>query len=235
MSQFWSTAVLAVIFFGSTLGKVQAASIFHQAVTSTPSDFRAATFEFNRAGLAVPRWTIEVHADGSGVYTGSSASKTATPSEPIHVSAGLQTKLTAAYPVVRAGKCETKMKHIAETGRKTVSYEGGGGSAKATCTFNFSDNDSLNALADAFLAIAQTMQAGERLAQKHRYDRLALDAEIDAFVLEVKAGRASEIENIAPVLQSIAEDDRLMERVQRKAARLLQEAGVPPPAADSAR
>jgi hypothetical protein len=72
------------------------------------------------------------------------------------------------------------------------------------------------------------MQYGDRLQREHRYDRLGLDAEIDSLTSEAQADRAIELQNIAPVLQSILEDDRVMERVRRKAGRLLQLAGVAP-------
>lgn len=39
---------------------------------------------------------------------------------------------------------------------------------------------------------------------------------------EIKAGRAIEVGNIAPTLRSIAEDPRVIDRVRRKAARMLE-------------
>jgi hypothetical protein len=80
----------------------------------------------------------------------------------------------------------------------------------------------------AFEAIAETMQYGARLQHEHRFDRLSLDAEIDSLVAEAKEGRAIELQNIAPVLQSIVDDDRVIDRVRRKTARLLQDAAPSP-------
>ena len=81
-------------------------------------------------------------------------------------------------------------------------------------------------VATTFIALAETLQAGERLANKHRFDRLGLDMEMDTLEGEVKGGRALEVGNIRPVLNAIIEDDRVIERVRRTAARLLQE-GAP--------
>ena len=194
--------------------------------------FSAVTFEFNRSGVQVPHWKIEVHPDGSGVYLGSSADGVASAGQAIQISDAEEARLSVVYPFVRNGNCETRMKNIANTGRKTLSFQLSDG-ATSTCTFNFSDSELVNVVADIFLSIAETMQAGERLAQKHRYDRLGLDAEIDSLAAEVKGGRATDVMNIAPVLQSIVDDERLMERVQRKAARLLQDAGGSPAAASA--
>ena len=218
----------------TTVTATQAESRFvADAAKEDPIDFRMMKFEFNRTGVQVPHWTVEVHADGSGVYTGSSVAGLSETAQVIRISDAEEKRLSAVYPVVQKGKCETKQKNIANTGRKTLTVQISDGTT-SSCVFNFSESEPLNAVADTFIAIAEMMQAGERLSQKHRYDRLGLDAEIDSLVEEVKSGRAADVMNIAPVLQAIVDDERLMERVQRKAARLLQDAGAAP-AADSAR
>ena len=81
-----------------------------------------------------------------------------------------------------------------------------------------------------FQAIAETMQRGERLQHDLRYDRLGLDAEMESLVAAKESGSAIEIGNIAPVLQALVEDDHVIDRVRRRAARLLQDAGAPVPA-----
>ena len=96
------------------------------------------------------------------------------------------------------------------------------------CVFEYSDEESLNAAAAAFESIAETMRYGERLQHELRYGRLGLDAEIDSLISESKDGRVIEVQNIASVLQSIVDDDRVIDRVRRKAARLLQDV-VPAP------
>lgn len=166
--------------------------------------------------------------DGSGHYqeSPSAADAGGAISRDIRVSPEMRQRLFAGYAIVKSERCETRQKHIADTGTKTLTYRADGAGSSWSCTFNYSDSDKLDNTADAFLSIAETVQAGERLAQKHRYDRLGLDAEIDAFLAEVKLGHAIEVANIAPVLRSIAEDERVMERVRRKASRLLQESGA---------
>ena len=76
------------------------------------------------------------------------------------------------------------------------------------------------------MAMAETLQMGERLAHERRFDRLGLDATLDSLIDEVKGGRAIEVQNIAPVLQGIVGDERLMERVRSKAAHLLESASM---------
>jgi hypothetical protein len=82
----------------------------------------------------------------------------------------------------------------------------------------------------AIQAIADTMQRGERLQHDLRYDRLGLDAEMEALVAAKESGSAIEIGNIATVLQALVQDDHVIDRVRRRAARLLQDVGAPVPA-----
>jgi hypothetical protein len=188
------------------------------------------TFQQDWAPAEVPHWFIEVDADGSGRYDRLEEGAKPSPEtkRPIHVSAATQERLRAGYKAVLADGCETKLKHLAQTGAKHIAYTNAGSDAWSSCTFNFSDDKSLMDAVAAFQGIAETMEAGEKLAHSHRYDRLGLDAQLESLVSEVKDGRAIEIQNIAPVLQSIADDERVIDRARRKAARLLQDAPSDP-------
>lgn len=184
------------------------------------------TFVMDRTGPPAEHYQIRVdQATGHGFYqAGPDASSNASSAtEPITVNAAIENKLFAAVPIIRSNRCESHSKGIAQTGRKTLRFE-----ADATpveCTYNYSDEDRVNTATTLFEAIGETMQYGDRLAAKLRFDRLGLDAEIDNLQSALGDGRAVEVGNIAPVLQSIANDERVMERVQRKAVRLLQSAG----------
>ena len=208
-----------------TLAASSAGVASAQELPPVAPSWTTVTFHFARPGLPIDRYTIQLQANGSGVYWEglpdySAAEVPNGQSQTIHAGAMVLAKVSGATKIVSAGKCETKLKKIANTGAKTLVYAGP--SMDFRCTFNYSDDELLNSTAAALQAIAATMQAGARLAKLHRYDRLGLDAEIDSLVEQIKQGHAIEPANIAPVLQSIADDERVMERVRRKAARLLQ-------------
>ena len=57
---------------------------------------------------------------------------------------------------------------------------------------------------------------------EQRFDRLGLDREMGFLVDAVKGGRALGRENIAPVLQGLADDTSLLDRVRTRARTLLQ-------------
>jgi hypothetical protein len=166
-------------------------------------------------------WEIVISQDGSGTYTGTAVTKGAIV---LSVSKTTMLRLEAGAGAVNDHNCETKLKNISQTGSKTIAYALG--PSLVSCTFNYSDEEALNGAANAFMAMAETVQAGERLKQKKRFDHLGLDGELDTLLTEAKDGRAIELQNIAPILQSIVEDDDMMGMVRRKAATLLQLAGM---------
>ena len=199
-----------------------------------------ASFTLDWPAAAIPHWSIEVGEQigdkSSGRYDelGAGDKASTRTMQPITVTRATAERLRSAYKTVATGKCETKLKHLAQTGTKRLAYTMDGSDVWSSCTFNYSDDAALSDATAAFQAIAETMQCGTRLQHEHRFDRLSLDAEIDSLVAEAKEGRAIELQNIASALQSIVDDDRVMERVRRKAARLLQDAGVVPASAPAA-
>jgi len=140
-------------------------------------------------------------------------------------------RLLSAYSAVERdavrGSCDTQLKGIASTGKKVLTFYRDGHSM--SCAFDYSDDSSISGVAAAFVAIAETQQIGARLQHDLRYDRLNLDVNMDALVEANSAGRAIEMRSIAPTLQSIIDDDRVLERVRRKAARLLQDSAPAEP------
>ncbi len=215
-------ALVAWLAFGTAVPAPPAACPAENSVG------RCVIFTIVREGVPVPKYSIVVREDRKAIYWKGDREEDALPVLNLSVSEATKAAVFKAVPVVGSGKCETHTKGIAQTGRKTLqSFEG---DEVRSCVFNYSDSDAINAATSVFQSMASTMEYGEQLAAKHRFDRLALDALMDSLVNEVKEGRAIEVQNIAPVLRSLAEDDRVIDRVRRKAARLLQDAGVDAPA-----
>jgi hypothetical protein len=200
-----------------------------------PGSAGAVSFSFDWPQAEVSHWSIEVGVGLSGRYDKleAGAKPSADTKRPITVSQATMDRLRGAYRTVASGNCETRAKHIAQTGVKHIAYTMAGSDAWSSCTFNYSDDKALMDAAAAFQAIAETIQMGDKLEYTHRFDRLGLDAQIAFFSEEVAAGHAIELQNIAPVLNSIVNDERVIERARRKAARLLQDAS-PPPSASAA-
>lgn len=179
-----------------------------------------------RSDGVAPSWKVRLQADGAGTY--SEGATADAKRMPLMVSGATLERLKQGEHAAKSGKCETKAKNVARTGEKTIRYEAE--EKTAECTFNYSDDAGLMGATAAFLAIADTMQRGERLQHDLRYDRLGLDAEMESLVAAQKDGSAIEIGNIASILQTLVSDDHVIDRVRRRAARLLQDTGSPVPA-----
>jgi hypothetical protein len=103
-----------------------------------------------------------------------------------------------------------------------LQYEGPEG--KGSCTYNWSKNGQIDKLTDQFQAIAATLDEGSKLQRQYEHGRLSLDTELELLEQMAHEGRAIELENIAPILQTLAGDEAVLQRVQRRARALLAEA-----------
>jgi hypothetical protein len=143
---------------------------------------------------------------------------------PIHISKALREAMFAAARKSKlfAIACDDGAKNIAFQGTKTLQYDGPEG--KGSCTYNWSKFPQIDKLTDQFEAMATTLDEGSKLLRQYEHGRLSLDSELETLDQMVRDERAIEVENIAPILQKIAGDDAVLQRVQRRARALLQAA-----------
>jgi hypothetical protein len=192
------------------------------------------SFQFDRTGLPVPRFTLRIREDGTGSYQADQAETPATANSmrgqaaqhidrPINLTRGTVAKV---FKAARAAnyfnvECASKAKNIADTGKKTLTYTGADGSG--SCTYNYSENKTIDTLTSTFQGISSTMDEGRRLEFLHKYDRLGLDAEMISLTEEAEAGRALELGTIAPTLAAIADDTAVIQRVRLRAQKMLEQ------------
>ena len=192
-------------------------------------------FHFERTGLPVPVFTMQIREDGSGTYQAdvveSVLSENSTRSiPPQHVERNLTLTPATVSKIFKAARelgyfsdtCASKAKNIADTGTKTLTYIGP--NEKGSCVYNYSQNKNVAMLTDTFQGIAYTLDEGRRLDFLHRYDRLGLDDEMSSFEEQVKAGGALELGTIAPTLAAIVADMELIQRVRVQAEKMLEKA-----------
>ena len=176
---------------------------------------------------------LTVEEDGSGHFRSEGAGPTDGQSmaseplslpqdRPIHISKALRDSMFAAARKNKlfAISCDDGGKNIAFQGTKTLEYEGPEG--KGSCMYNWSKNAQIDKLTDQFEAMAATLDEGSKLEREYEHGRLSLDAEMEILEQMVHDGRAIEVENIAPILQTLAGDEAVLQRVQRRARALLQ-------------
>jgi hypothetical protein len=221
-------------------GALVACSVLASAQPTQPATIPSAksqpevSFQFDRTGLPVPRFTLRLREDGTGSYQADQAETPATATStrgqaaqhidrPINLS---QATVAKVFKEARSLnyfniECESKAKNIANTGKKTLSYTGADGSG--SCTYNYSENKTVDTLTNTFLGIAYTIDEGRKLEFLHRYDRLGLDAEMISFSQEVDTGRALELGTISPALAAIVDDSAVIQRVRVKAQKMLEQ------------
>jgi hypothetical protein len=228
-------AVTCIVLGGALLCSASSIAQTAEAPTAGSAKTQAeVSFQFDRTGLPVPRFTLRIRENGTGSYVADQAEIAATATStrgqaaqhidrPINLSKETVAKI---FKEARAAnyfniECASKAKNIADTGKKTLSYTGADGSG--SCVYNYSENKTISSLTDTILAIAYTIDEGRRLEFLHRYDRLGLDAEMISFAEEVQAGRALELGTISPTLAAIADDTAVIQRVRLRAQKMLEQ------------
>jgi hypothetical protein len=190
-------------------------------------------FTYENPKLEPHKYVLVVGEDGGGNFhseggTGSSGDGQSMSTEsldrPIHVSKTIREGMFAAARKNKffAKGCDDGGKNIAFQGTKTLEYTGPDG--QGSCIYNWSKNGQIGKLTDQFEAIAATLDEGSKLQRQYEHGRLSLDSEMEILEQMVHDGRAIEIENIAPLLQTLAGDEAVLQRVQRRARTLLEAA-----------
>ena len=227
-------AAVCGVLFAPVAAKVGAAG--QEAPKAVAGPVAAVTYTYARPGLSVPRFRIVVREDRTGSFDGDEVppnlqSATGPASgQTTHVERALSLTPATTAKIFKAARaerlfqvtCASKAKNIADTGEKSLSYDGPDG--KGSCAYNYSDNKNVGMLTDLFLAISQTLDEGRKLEFRKRYDHLGLDAELDLLTQANDSGRAVELGTIEPILRQLAGDTEMMQRVRLRAAKLLDRA-----------
>jgi hypothetical protein len=192
-------------------------------------------FTYENPKLQPQKYVLTVQEDGTGHYQsegggppndaeGAAAASAEPEDRPIHISKEIRDAMFASARKNKlfASSCEDGGKNIAFQGTKTLTYKGPEGTG--SCMYNWSKNSQINKLTEQFQAIAVTLEEGNKLKRQYEHGRLSLDSELEFLDQMVHDGRALEVENIAPILQTIAGDDAVLKRAQRRAQTLLEAA-----------
>jgi hypothetical protein len=219
-SMAWALLSLVVAFSGLPV----------MAQGAGPAQIR---FIYENPQLQPPKYVVTVGEDGTGHFRSEAGGPVSTDPEnmpadpqdrPIRISKAVREAMfaTARKNKLFAMACDDGGKNIAFQGTKTLQYEGPEG--RGSCTYNWSKNGQIDKLTDQFQAIVATLDEGSKLQRQYEHARLSLDAELEFLEQMVHDGRAIEVENIAPILQTLAGDEAVLQRVQRRARALLAEA-----------
>jgi hypothetical protein len=199
------------------------------AGTGDPDAPAQVRFAFENPQLQPAKYVLAVEENGSGHYSSERGAAVLDNTQfpvpnqdrAIQISPATRDTIFAAARNSKyfAIPCESGGNRVAFQGKKTLEYSGAGG--HGSCTFNWSKDKQIELLADIFEGIAATLDEGARLEVEYEHSRLTLDAELETLTELVHDGRAIELNNIAPILTKIAEDDAVLKQAQRRARDLL--------------
>jgi hypothetical protein len=216
------TAALRVIVFGLAMLAVPVG-----AMCQGDAVFEV---DFSNPGLVPAQWTLEFHPDGTGHFKsqrGQAMSGEDIEAPNIDKDVRLSAQFAAHVFQLAERKelfkrgCDSHMK-VAFQGTKTLTYTGPAG--RGSCAFNYSKDQEIEALGDSMVSVAATLIEGARLQMLLLHDRLGLDKETEVLVESAAQGRAQQIGSIRDILERLAEDPAVLERVKRRARILLTKA-----------
>ena len=185
--------------------------------------------DYSNPGLTPAHWVLRLHADGSGHFRSERGNAPVDPSrgfEPadidrdIQVSAQFAARVFATVHQSRnlSSDCESHLK-VAFQGWKQLTYSGPDGTG--SCRFNYSKDKQIQSLSESLVAVASTVVEGARLEILLEHDRLGLDKEMDYIMEAAGDGRVQQIVAIRHILERLADDPEVMERVRKHAKLLL--------------
>lgn len=118
------------------------------------------------------------------------------------------------------GNYDAHIKHIAQTGSKTLQYHSP--QVHGSSTFNYSQNPDVQALTKLFSGIATTFDYQRKLAFQYRYDKLGMDQCMKELEELQSSHEVEELHVLGPMLRKIAADPNLMNIARQSARHILQ-------------
>lgn len=169
---------------------------------------------------STPEFTeIKVREDGNGTFEFRQLDSDADP-QPFQVSAALAVKmfeLAGELNHFRDAQLDVRRK-IANLGQKTFRYERGSQAHEAT--FNYTVNAAATQLTNIFEGLGRQQEHLTTLQRRLRYDRLGVNEALLRFEIDLNRKVIPEPERLVPVLESIANDTRMIEMARQRARTL---------------
>jgi hypothetical protein len=199
-----------------------------------PASDPVVTVDFSSPAMNPTHWVLILHPDGSGHFHSEHGVSPSNESQLMDVGdVDRDIKLSPEFAshvflVARRHNlfnqdCESHLK-VALQGWKKISYVGPEG--QGSCTFNFSRDKEIADLGDGLVGVAETIREGARLELLLQHDPLGLDQETGYMIDAQKDGRIRQVGVIRDILERLADDPAVMDRVRKRARMLLAHAGA---------
>ena len=91
-----------------------------------------------------------------------------------------------------------------------------------TATYNYSPMGAVQEITQLFQSLSLTLEFGRRLQYFHRYQKLALDEELNRMEEAANGHGLEEVSAVVPILQAIASDTTVINPVRARAQRMME-------------
>jgi hypothetical protein len=201
-----------------------------QTPSATPAPSSAAPasvrFSFDWAqGFPWQSYSITVHSDGASGFDGiphaDETNDTDAYRQDFTMSDANRQKVFELAQKLHyfQGDYDSHLKHVAQTGKKTLQYQSP--QANGSTTYNYPQNPDVQQLTTLFTGIAMTLDFGRKLAYQYRYDKLGMNECLKQLEDLQASHGVEELQIIAPILRKIWNDPNLMNISRQSARRLL--------------
>ena len=188
------------------------------------------TFILDFSGSNPSHYEIMTNSDGKGSYTSNGQlSHDSEPADPVVLEFALSEAVRAQiFELAKKahyfeGKIDSGRTNLANTGNKTLIYKDSSHHSQAT--YNYSPVQPVQDLTTIFQGLSTTLEFGRRLTYFKRYQKLALDDDLKRMEQMQREKNLGDLQAIAAVLKSIADDTSVMNVSRARALRLLALAG----------
>ena len=185
-------------------------------------------FSCDFPGSDPAHYVISVSADGQGNYSSNGKLSRDSESESFNlVFTPPPATVTRIFELAQKahyfeGNIDAKRKNIASTGEKTLTYADD--KRKTSASYNYSTVPAVQDLTTLFQNLSTLLEFGRRLEYDLRYQKLALDDELER--LQETQSAPGDVAVIAPTLTKIVNDSAVLNGARARAQRLLQSAGA---------
>jgi hypothetical protein len=185
----------------------------------------AVSFTLDFPGSQPEHYTIRVAQDGKASYESRGpVSPESEARDDFHIafeaSAATRARIfeLAAKAHHFSSDLDSHRKNLASTGSKTLAYLDG--EKQTSSTYNYSNTSAVQDLTRLFQDMASTLEFARRLDFYHRYQKLALDAELKRMEDLAKSNSLAELQAAEPILRQIADDPSVINVVRARARNL---------------